>query len=1698
MTKQIIQNYKICILDEKGMPKYYLLFIQVPDKKENVILREFFSNVEWEYIQDKTENIFICNSIQIHSDDSVKILKQKIKKELQNYRILDINENDMYLFVAGIKTFQPLSMYKRLTNEDTISLTKPMLTQMMMNYYGLDDSELEPDFLHHPLYESKETFVYEDLLEFKWFYGDKQVEKGKKAKKIPLGFRFIRNKSIGSSGSGLEDLFCSNPFDNLFPLYHISRDVFLQSFELDFLFRYGDFIENTIYLCTYSDVNTFLSFENKNELLNVYFPYHTDEQQNNQIGSTYFWEEQELIDTIYTISTLPENYDNQIINYKSFGITSFHFIIHPETTNHLPLETIFKNIHASKQIPIIQFNPGLRRDKIYRLYYQQIAQNGNKIPFLKQETIKKLVDKPGKIANITMFVLINDGNNNSPNFIQISFELNGNIIIKGENIKAMMPDILNEWLREMIYPAIQEINTFTQSSGYTVYPFQNIQDDSIEIISLQYNADVLLNKKNRDKIILEENMGFFSPFFYNEILKKGKKEEGSSYKRYKRIEYFQQMNPHEEYISELLRFTQNKQLIKLKLYKRFANNSDTKYIISNIDKAEDILDNYADKYHNVMIPSRYTNNNIEMLEHTGFRCIFTKSFYDNEWYIEIKDINHLEYIYLLHNYLNTLFRISLNPELIPKEIRDKYKKKRIASIQDQDTTQNQNNQNQQNNNNPIVFIPLFLEEEEEEDLLLTEKEKKEEEEEDEEGDFFFLQEEEGEEEEEDLEKGGGKKKKKDDDNDADDADDIVDDKDDDDVEQDYKLDNLSNYFIRRIKRKNPLFAKSGLARLCPVNEKRQPIILTEEEKKKIDEDYPDPKNKPYGNSLKYGLDPDKKPLYYICPQYWCVKPGQEGPLTEKEVKQKKCGDIIEDPTNIKPGEYTYKGSNEYNDPGIINSKKKKKIIIDPNTGKEICYPCCYIKWQGKIQNERRFKQQCMPDEPEKNEQLHQVQKQKKNPEVKIVPPPTNVRNILAMNYISLPYGRIGLLPIQIQLFLNATTSNLCIDSNNRPKLNCPILVRYGAVQTNYNTQYFLGCLADIYAYQHKITNKVITIPEFREILCKTITLDKFVQLHNATLVSLFRYRNDDFLTIEENQEIDISKYENTQLYERLKIGNLMETNETHMDFFKSTILSYRHFIEYLRDENGIVDYTYLWEIICERNPLLFPYGMNLVILEILNNDITNNVELICPTTVYNFQLYDPTKETLILIKQDQIYEPIYLYEITSLNPEITSYRKTFLTSSSKDIAGLNTSLQMIQSWLSECTPSQKNKSTVFTENITATKIIELLKEIGGYSIMFQILNYQHKIIGFILLKKGGEGNKKKTFFLPVLPSASFKNIPTKWMDEPDIWNNYEITIEELKQLNIKSNNRILCKPLFRVIEDEKIVGIITMTNQFIQLMPYEDNRNNFQDGLKTLDGTNYMIVDMNIFTTKTTTTSQKPISLSELSPKEKMVQYIRLETQFYSAFRNTIRLQLNLYKSRKIKEKIQMIIFDKNLSFSSKLEKTKNILLQLMDGYFSFQEYDEDILSKIRDVFICQNQNKKNCNSEPYCLLQDVIDTDGKPSKCQLILPKYNLIDRESFNETIYFVKLSDELIRYKRIRLFMLYPENYLYLSNTEYKLHNESEFIIPKSELLSDTYFNEIETYPLPKYVNTNTYENAITTDKYANPTQSWNEKYQEIKQK
>ena len=95
---------------------------------------------------------------------------------------------------------------------------------------------------------------------------------------------------------------------------------------------------------------------------------------------------------------------------------------------------------------------------------------------------------------------------------------------------------------------------------------------------------------------------------------------------------------------------------------------------------------------------------------------------------------------------------------------------------------------------------------------------------------------------------------------------------------------------------------------------------------------------------------------------------------------------------------------------------------------------------------------------------------------------------------------------------------------------------------------------------------------------------------------------------------------------------LDKENINHINLYKKTIIAYENFKLYLRGDNYIIDYNYLWDIICKPNKKLFPNGINLLILDITSYDLTDNVKVICPKQNFSNEFIDDSK-TLILLKK---------------------------------------------------------------------------------------------------------------------------------------------------------------------------------------------------------------------------------------------------------------------------------------------------------------------------------------------------------------------------------------------------------------------------------------------------------------------------------
>ena len=180
--------------------------------------------------------------------------------------------------------------------------------------------------------------------------------------------------------------------------------------------------------------------------------------------------------------------------YQSRGIREFFLILHPEDrTKKMPLENIFKHIHASVQIPFIQYNPGLRQENSYRVYYTETAQNGKKIPYLPKSVFTQFLSKMNRVQNICMFVdqhILGDERDKSiihtDDFIQILLQNNGDILIQGTLETPLMPVEFNQMLTRLCEPALIMVNEFLQQSGYFIQNFRSIYDSFVEVVNMNF------------------------------------------------------------------------------------------------------------------------------------------------------------------------------------------------------------------------------------------------------------------------------------------------------------------------------------------------------------------------------------------------------------------------------------------------------------------------------------------------------------------------------------------------------------------------------------------------------------------------------------------------------------------------------------------------------------------------------------------------------------------------------------------------------------------------------------------------------------------------------------------------------------------------------------------------------------------------------------------------------------------------------------------------------------------------------------------------------------------------------------------------------------------------------------------------------------------------------------------------------------
>ena len=1601
----------------------------------NTTFKDDFSNLDIKYIEDFNITIYFVDE-NIYYDDTLEIIKFKFLKYYNNLVIKtnQVSYEELYIYGLINKKYNSSELYNILCNNNSNKISNEDLKQYLLNIN--EQIEIYNQLLEINDNKEKDYYNFEDINSIKL----QEINV-----LTPIG-QNINNK--------LPHLYTTNPFQ-VKKYSHYIRSIINTSLNTNnnnLLFEYN-IVNNCLFICLFYDVINYskqLTFFLEEDITTkLYFPliasnqinsyevFSKDkesflEKTNTHTKLDLFNNKNTFINTLYYINYNSEKYPD--LNYDINGINNINFNIHTNINLSLSLESLFKIINSNSIIPFIKYNPGKKHENIYRLYCNKKNKDNKKIPFLSKDLIIKFSKIIGKNNTIAM-VIINDDTfiKNNTKLFTLELDIYGTMNIKIELINHINVREIDNIIKKNVNPIINIIKKYVNNDTNNISNFKSLIDSNIEVINLNY----IIKIQSKFSIKLLNNIKNCLYFFFNIINDKTKEK----LYRYKRVSNYNEMNDKDAFIIELIKLKETPIKIIQKLKENFKLSSDEE--ASNIfESAIQSLD---------IVQNLFNYKKLKIKDSPGFIFKIDNNI-NNQINISIENIDNIRYIYFIKLYIDSIFKMAFNDikdidlsicksskkkdkqfveDIIPKDISVDLNEKNIANVLNtpveidlDDVIDAVHNIDEDDNSNDLLDLLLNDDEEnddeENDDEENDDQENDDEENNDEENDDQEKNDEENDDEEKNDEENNIKEKNDEENEDEEyknkekdhlkkndkmkDNEELLDDdniSEDEDKLKKFKESTRGNPILNRLEKTQPgLFKvktyKPNLAkedskknfvnysRLCQSS--RQPVIINEEEKQKFISNNPTYNNK---DILEYSINPNEK-YYYICPKFWDLENNQT--LNKEQVASGKYGTI-----------YSKGKGNIYEFPDKDKEPAFLKDTVKDEEGNEFCLPCCF----GKLKKDKTTTE-------DNGKRICNIKTQ--------VIKHGDIKYIIRSDKFPLEQYKVGHLPVNIKKFLQFD-SDSCINSdNNNLKYKYPCLLRYG-VQNDSNCS-FIACIADVYSKEILKSKTSLSIDEMRNVLVKCLTIDNFITYNNANLTQIFLNKNvtQDFL-----DSIDINKFDNdNKFYEKLDLSNYNQIN-----LYKKILLSFENFKLYLKTNNYIIDYTYLWDIICKPNPLLFPNGINLIIIDITSYDLTDNVKVVCPKQNYSNEFIDNNKKSLILLMKEHYFEPIYL-----IKTEITDIITPLFSFTSKSSEYRLDEFKKILNFIKEdinnnCTSSNDSKIDKFEKNIALDNIINILNKLK-FEVNYQVMDYENKIIAIIVSNDLYiDVNYGKYRYIPCYPSKIYEDydIPIIFIDElkEEYFTNYNSTKDFLEKIYNSTNEIIKCKPIMKIIQDELIIGILTNANQFVMLNKPEVYIN---DELKELSDKNYLFTD---------TIIQNKLTIDK--EREEMINNIKLESGFYNSFRTTIIKLLSEYKNYKFNIKIQDIIKNNSLIYFDKLKLIRDELELLSEKYITFAKYDKKILNNIKEFSLCINNS--NCDTD-FCMINSATNI------CNLIIPELNLITNES-NYNIYFTKLSDEFARYNKTKLMLFNSSNLTTFNNIKYNI-NSDEIILMESVLAEE----------------------------------------------
>ncbi len=586
----------------------------------------------------------------------------------------------------------------------------------------------------------------------------------------------------------------------------------------------------------------------------------------------------------------------------------------------------------------------------------------------------------------------------------------------------------------------------------------------------------------------------------------------------------------------------------------------------------------------------------------------------------------------------------------------------------------------------------------------------------------------------------------------------------------------SRYVLERLKYADQnLFGEASYSRKCQQVDKRQPIVITEEEKRHIDA----VSQGSYTNFIDYGYNPKSKSRnIYICPEIWC--PLSKVSMTYEQFVEKGsvCPGVAEPVIDLR-ADYWMDGK----------GKLKPRYVGFYGMNQE-CLPCCFLKGPKANNPHQQKIAKCVgSDTSRKNNAAGNTQPAEDSEKA-------SARYILGAQYPLEP-GRLGLVPNPVAAFFGDKHCGSGSKATGFITEETACFVRRGVPATSTHdflvagVEYLLGkknLLASI--KKHLTVAQFLTLNGGR--LCSSF-IDETKSLKDPQHYSKFRAW---ILT----NKTYVSAFNLYSLREHMLSATTFDNSKpAHKDMLREFLIynAYQNFLVYLEDPAVPKQDSVLLDLFNREQ--LNPKGLNIVVIESDSSDAF----VVCAHDAANLR---PHKPYAFLVKQGgHFYEP--LVRVTHAGQQ-----SQFVAEDSPTIAAL------IDAYETGSGNDGQNKLKGADARTLRAYLMAMKKKVR-----FQVLNYDFSLHGFVM--QGG-------LFVPVRkqPPILEKNATfvfvselRKYVKDTEDWAEAAEMFKTLHDLTKDSAYKIK-KVLYETAEGKKDKEVLAFVMHEDTVVPLQKKR----------------------------------------------------------------------------------------------------------------------------------------------------------------------------------------------------------------------------------------------------------------------------------